>query len=240
MPATPDFEVSVSGKTTYDYSGTDVDYANSLVAETIYEVGYSVSGISNKLLNNSNYGLSCQYAININGNSKNVTPTDGTITGCSWGVNNLTATVTFADKPQTSLALPCHITGLPYNANPPTNTGAHPWSGDANKWTNEYVRLYRQTINQSFNIISDINVNVYFNAQLISRASTTYFYVYAGGVQLFNDKYYEFWGGTKPSSGTRSGTLTKTNNTVEVKGDTELSPSGENHTKVYQVSVTYR
>ena len=115
VPDTPDFTVSVSGKTTYDYSKTDINKANSLVAETIYEVGYSVSGISNKLLNNSNYGLSCQYAININGNSKNVTPTDGTITGCSWGVNNLTATVTFAGTQKTSSKL-CDITGLPYRA----------------------------------------------------------------------------------------------------------------------------
>lgn len=236
VPATPDFTVSVTGKTTLDYSKTDINTANSKVAETIYEVGYSVSGISAALLNNSNYGLSCQYAINGN----NVTSTDGTITGCAWGENNLTAAVSFAGKSITSSAHTCHITGLPYNATPPTNTGAHPWSGDANAWNSEYVRLYRQTIKQSFNIVSDINVNVYFNAQLISRASNTYFYVYAGGVELFNDTYYKFGGGTKTDSGTYGGMLTKANNTVEVKGDTGLTPSGENHTKVYQVSVSYR
>ena len=136
----PDFDVSVSGKTTYDYSRNDVNKANSLVAETIYEVGYSVSGISAALLNNSNYGLSCQYAININGNSKNVTPTDGTITGCSWGVNNLTATVTFAGTQKKSPAHPCHITGLPYTAAPPTNTGAHPWTEDQENWGVEYFK----------------------------------------------------------------------------------------------------
>ena len=80
------------------------------MAETIYEVGYSVSVISAALLNNSNYGLSCQYAINGN----NVDSTDGTITGCAWGVNNLTATVTFAGITKTSSAHSCHITGLPY------------------------------------------------------------------------------------------------------------------------------
>ena len=152
----------------------------------------------------------------------------------------MNSSFTFDNVTKNFNSVTCHVTGLPYTAAPPTNTGAHPWSGKANEWTNEYVRLYRQTINQSFNIISDINVNVYFNAQLISRASTTSFYVYAGGVQLFNDSYYELGGGTKTASGTRSGTLTKTNNTVEVKGDTELAPSGENHTKVYQVSVTYK
>lgn len=107
----PDFDVSVSGKTTYDYSRTNVDKANSLVAETIYEVGYSVSGISAALLKNSHYGLSCQYAIN----DTKVELTDGTITGCSWGVNKLTATVTFAGTQKTSSKL-CDVTGLPYRA----------------------------------------------------------------------------------------------------------------------------
>lgn len=110
VPATPDFTVSVTGKTTLDYSKTDINTANSKVAETIYEVGYSVSGISAALLNNSNYGLSCQYAIN----GSNVKSTDGTITGCAWGENNLTAAVSFAGKSITSSAHTCHITGLPY------------------------------------------------------------------------------------------------------------------------------
>lgn len=209
--------------------------ANTLDGSSIYIKKGKVS-IADAILSNKNYSTIIEYSYSEGKTSFN----EGQNKDVEWGAHTVKSFFTFDNVNKDFESVNCHVTGLPYTAAPPTNTGAHPWSGDANKWTNEYVRLYRQTINQSFNIISDINVNVYFNAQLISRASTTYFYAYAGGVQLFNDKYYEFWGGTKPSSGTRSGTLTKTNNTVEVKGDTELSPSGENHTKVYQVSVTYR
>ena len=209
--------------------------ANTLDGSSIYIKKGKVS-IADAILSNKNYSTIIEYSYSEGKTSFN----EGQNKDVEWGAHTVKSFFTFDNVNKDFESVNCHVTGLPYTAAPPTNTGAHPWSGKANEWTNEYVRLYRQTINQSFNIISDINVNVYFNARLISRASTTYFYVYAGGVQLFNDSYYEFWGGTKPSSGTRSGTLTKTNNTVGVKGDTELAPSGENHTKVYQVSVTYR
>ena len=169
----PDFKVSVSGKTTYDYSKTDINKANSSVAETIYEVGYSVSGISDKLLINSNYGLSCQYAININGNSKNVTPTDGTITGCSWGVNNLTATVTFAGTHKTSSELQCHITGLPYKNDLKTDISG--WKGKANLSIDGGLKISsdaKYAISPEFHIPSDIPIafsyDVYNNGALSS------------------------------------------------------------------------
>lgn len=173
VPETPDFSVAVKGKTTYDYSLTDVNNANSKVAETIYEVGYSVSGISAALLNNSNYGLSCQYAININGNSKNVTPTDGTITGCAWGENYLTAIVTFADTQKTSSALQCHITGLPYKNDLKTDISG--WKGKANLSIDGGLKISsnaKYAISPEFHIPSDIPIafsyDVYNNGALSS------------------------------------------------------------------------
>lgn len=169
----PDFKVSVSGKTTYDYSKTDINKANSSVAETIYEVGYSVSGISAALLKNSHYGLSCQYAININGNSKNVTPTDGTITGCAWGENYLTAIVTFADTQKTSSALQCHITGLPYKNDLKTDISG--WKGKANLSIDGGLKISsnaKYAISPEFHIPSDIPIafsyDVYNNGALSS------------------------------------------------------------------------
>lgn len=180
----PDFKVSVSGKTTYDYSKTDINKANSSVAETIYEVGYSVSGISAALLKNSHYGLSCQYAININGNSKNVTPTDGTITGCSWGVNNLTATVTFAGTPQTSSALPCHITGLPYKSQTPTQTN---WTGNAEKWESSQVILSNQTIQIKFYTPENCNISIAYNLRIDRNTLGNTFYIYSNTSEVYKN-----------------------------------------------------
>lgn len=169
VPDTPDFTVSVTGKTTLDYSKTDIKTANSKVAETIYEVGYSVSGISAALLNNSNYGLSCQYAIN----GSNVTSTDGTITGCAWGENNLTAAVSFAGKSITSSAHTCHITGLPYKNDLKSDiTG---WKGKAALSIDGGLKISsdaKYAISPEFHIPSDIPIafsyDVYNNGAISS------------------------------------------------------------------------
>lgn len=170
VPETPDFSVAVKGKTTYDYSLTDVNNANSKVAETIYEVGYSVSGISAALLNNSNYGLSCQYVINGN----NVDLTEGTITGCSWGENNLTAAVTFAGKQKSSSALTCHITGLPYKISFQKNTTPSNWSLD-NCGTNKNYLVLKRGNAYAITCAYHIPKNIFCKASLTA-------YAYGGSV----------------------------------------------------------
>lgn len=234
VPATPDFKVSVSGKTTYDYSGTDVDYANSLVAETIYEVGYSVSGISNKLLNNSNYGLSCQYAININGNSKNVTPTDGTITGCSWGENNLTATVTFAGTPQTSLALPCHITGLPYKSQTPTQTN---WTGNVEKWESSQVILSDQTIQIKFYTPIDRNIKIDYNLRIDRNTLGNTFYIYSNTSEVYNNA--PSYATDKTYSGSLNDVKLYSSNPV-IKCQNDQSSASTSRVYIYSIGVYYK
>lgn len=243
VPATPDFEVRVSGKTTYDYSRTNVDKANSLVAETIYEVGYSVSGISAALLKNSNYGLSCQYAIN----DTKVELTDGTITGCSWGINNLTATVTFAGKQKKpSSALPCHITGLPYNVNKLTISNfQNDWSssGGTTEWRNGYLYYGNTTVTfKGFKIHNEIKASVSYKilTYVSTRVNDITTILNAGSTSVVNETI----------RGTAKETIFE--NTVDIKFDSSNNtitstancnnPTtwGSSHCQLHYISVIYK
>lgn len=126
-----------SGYTTYDKyleykSSNSVDALNAAnksgYAEYIFQIGAAV-GISEELLNNSNYGTtmiyySCgpydnvSYAF-VNGNGDQDTSTKGhllgDVGGFSWGTNALTVRVEFAGSEGTGTK-DCHITGLPYTA----------------------------------------------------------------------------------------------------------------------------
>ncbi|MGM9736343.1 MAG: DUF4493 domain-containing protein [Candidatus Cryptobacteroides sp.] len=240
-PETPDFTVTVSGKTTYNYAQTDVSTANSKVAETIYEVGYAVTDISTNLLNNSNYGLTAQYAVNDN----IVSLTENTITGCDWGENILTATVTFAGKPVTSGGLSCHITGLPYKATPPTNTGDHPWSGNANSWKSDCVRMYTHSITQTFYSPAEkIDISVYYKTITKSGGSRGYFYLYASGETIKEFEHYYGWA-TNPQTYDDEETissveLTKDNPTIQCSTKQGIGGSGVNYIEIYSIIVNYQ
>ena len=138
VPATPDFTVSVTGKTSYsvycDASNPNrVSDANSMNAETISDIGTSVN-IAENLRNNSNYGYGVQYLYD----EKPATLTDNSITGCSWASHELKSKVTFANKEITS-AITCHITGLPASYTTRTTYSNAGWKGNpSNNTTNTY------------------------------------------------------------------------------------------------------
>ena len=79
----------------------------------------------------------------------------------------MTATVSF-DGVDSQSSLDCHVTGLPYRAAPPRNTGDNPWKDAAgnNEWNNDCVKLYYsfakypRIISPAFHIPSDIKVGI--------------------------------------------------------------------------------
>ncbi len=173
VPA-PEFGVSVSGKTSYSYyTSGDAATANAKNAETVYEVSSKIT-IADNILKNSNYSKpSVTYSVDsktVSGTySDSQTHNQGDISGLSWDSHTLKATVTFDGKESVGECT-CVITGLPYTAAPPTNSGNHPWAGSANSWNKEYVRLHNNTIIQTFHIPEDINVSVNHNARQYTRA----------------------------------------------------------------------
>ena len=190
----PEFSVSVSGKTSYSYyTSQGAAVANTKDAETIHEVSSNIT-IADNILGNSNYSKpTVTYEVDgktVYGTySASKTHSQGEISGLSWNSHTLKAKVTFDGK-ESEGECTCVITGLPYTAAPPTNSGNHPWAGSANSWNDEYVRLHKNTITQTFHIPGDINVSVNHKALQYTRADDcTYTFKVGATVHYTKDQY---------------------------------------------------
>lgn len=219
------------------YSENNITQANACQAETIYGLGGTAT-ISPTLL--EKYRYSASYTLD------GSETTAGYKAGQSWGPHTITATYTFDGVTVTSDPLTCHVTGLPYTAAPPTNSGEHPWSGNANSWGTSNVRIYSDTITQTFDIPSNINVYVTYDTLTKSQGAKNYFWIYAGGIQIdsFNNYNSNFFKGkTYKNSNKIEGTLTteKKDVTCEGKiGNTGGSGSDANYIEINSILVEYR
>lgn len=159
----PTFTVSTYAYTSFSYykgDGVerDVETANSLHNMTIYEPRITINGIDSKILKSPNYTFTSQ----ISSVSSSVKGRDGAVitfnnaTVGNLGAYSLTGLVSF-DGTSVSAVKTVYITGIPYNAEPPTQ--ANGWTGSAS-WNSGYVQLNKQTISKSFYCSENINVNV--------------------------------------------------------------------------------
>lgn len=159
----PTFTVSTYAYTSFSYykgDGVerDIETANSLHNMTIYEPRITINGIDSKILKSSNYTFTSQ----ISNVSSSVKGRDGAVitfnnaTVGNLGAYSLTGLVSF-DGTSVSAVKTVYITGIPYNAEPPTQ--ANGWTGSAS-WNSGYAQLNRQTISKSFYCSENINVNV--------------------------------------------------------------------------------
>lgn len=136
VPA-PEFGVTVSGYTTYEkyleykqngQAATLAEANSAGKAEYIFQIASTISGISETLLNNTNYTTKVFYTCGpynevefnfVNGdgdtNASTLIHNIGDVSGFSWGENTLTAKVVFAGTEKSS-SKSCHITGLPYKS----------------------------------------------------------------------------------------------------------------------------
>lgn len=134
----PVFSVSASAYTSYDKRTTDLSFANNHANKyTVFEREASVS-ISDALLSNSNYADIRSSSITFNSTSIgsfNISSKDfGNDANCTeWKSYPFHAQMTF-DGVSDEASVDCHITGLPYTAAPPTNSGNHPWTEDQRGW----------------------------------------------------------------------------------------------------------
>ena len=160
----PTFTVSTYAYTSFSYykgDGVerDVETANSLHNMTIYEPRITINGIDSKILKSSNYTFTSQ----ISSVSSSVKGRDGAVitfnnaTVGNTGAYSLTGLVSF-DGTSVSAVKTVYITGIPYNAEPPTL--ANGWSGTGASWQTSYVQINKNTITKSFYCSEDINVNV--------------------------------------------------------------------------------
>lgn len=234
----PDFQVTLNALTSYSYAigdGTtkDVSQANACANNKIYAPTVTVSGISDALI--TKYGLSITYNNETKNNTKQAVYSDLTK---DPGAYTLSATATFAGR-TISASKTVYITGIPYEANPPTTSNGWTNPNGQVNWNSDHARLGagtagEQRIVKSFNVPDDVNVAAYVKADTHGSVVGTTFTFYVAG----KNKHEASVSGTgdKSSDVTVYETLTHTNNTVECLNSYGM---GLTHTKVYKVTVKY-
>lgn len=263
VPAKVDIDVKISGfATSYSYymanegiegiSAKDVNKANSVSNDWMGEgkATYTISreGIPAALLTFDSFKLTVdgkEYTGDEATKAISVTAGNGHTT---WGQKDIIATVVYKDLDGNEYTgtqtIVRHITGLPYAANPPKNSGDNAWSGKANDWTNEYVRLHKNTITQTFYIPQETKVKVYHKARVYSRAYKISYTFKVGNQALYSViNYYAIRGGSKnDDTEYNNAILTPDLNSVACESSYGSPDAGfeYSNTKVYTISLNYR
>lgn len=168
----PDFTVSVSARTSYSVYAKEKNTAkaNTMDGSSIENIKATAS-IAETILNNPNYSglLKCSYKTDTGAESGECPyGIETKLTSLAWQKHKLTATVTF-DGTAKEDSKDCDVTGLPYRAEPPRNTGEHPWriiQGNVT-FNNDYVLLGTHTVTDpivgsySFHIPQNISFKLY-------------------------------------------------------------------------------
>ncbi len=148
----PEFTATVSGSTSYSVyldpnQGTEV--ANTKDGSSIFDINATAT-IASEISSNPNYSdiLKVTYATDSGQDSGKLSFGTGTqFNSLAWQKHMLTATVSFDGVENASSSIECDVTGLPYKAEPPRNTGDNPWiiiqNGSVNyiKFNDTYVLL---------------------------------------------------------------------------------------------------
>lgn len=243
----PTFTVTMGGYSSYDkYVAGDINGANSVPnAETIYDAGASW-GISSSLMSNSNYTKSMKMFLGDTEKASQTPTTNSYTLGeianlTTWQAYTVKAVVTF-DGVTVEATKTHHITGLPYTAAPPKDSGNNPWTRNGNSAQStvsfESEGVTFSGISQSpsmtspmFHVPADINVAVASSIKKTGLISTNY-QVAIGGTNVISQKC-----SATTYSLNGNGTLTSANNNVTCKSTyTVVGPK----VIVYSVSLSYR
>ena len=183
------FGIDVAAETSYSvYTKSGAAEANKIDGSSIINIGSTVK-ISSEILSKYPELLS---AVTYKAEEANAEPqstsaavgSKTSLSNLSWAQHQLTANVTFDQTTQTSSALACDVTGLPYELKHPANQGDHPWIitnyGAAERATkikfgDESIHLeqnggvafgYPTVKSPTFNIPSNINTELYASVKI--------------------------------------------------------------------------
>ena len=251
---TPTFTVSASAYTSYSkYLEGNISAANNCAPESMYDIKCSVS-ISDEVLKQFEMS-SCTVTLKQPSGSEtslsgSVNKKSSTYLSTSqynvseWGAYTLSSVVTFDGITKSCPPKSLHITGLPYKAAPPTNSGAHPWAGSANKWDGSYVRLHKHTISQTFYAPSNVNVSVYQSARIYTRSDDLTYNLSLSGNTLYNLEQSSYIPATKTTNVNESynAVLNGSNPQLQISNSYGTIDAGLEYTnvKVYEIKVNYR
>lgn len=188
----------------YDGQTKDIARANSLDNETVWAVGGKtyVSGLSADVYAQCADPLLVYSATKYDGTT--VSGTNVSYTKQSWAAHKISCDASFDGVSPTKQPYKLvHVTGLPYQAAPPKNSGSHAWDDQngSNEWENGYVALKSAVLNPR--IVSP----TFYIPENID--------VYAGGsfernkFSIVNKKLYiSLWNNSDPSQGNRDHKIT--------------------------------
>ena len=269
VPVNVDFNVSVSGfATSYSYyaanegiegiDSKDVNAANAVANDWMGagKATFSVSkeGIPSSLLKFDSFTLVVDgEAFTYSGDESGEINVKATTGHTTWGQKDITATVKYKTEDgqefSASKTITRQITGLPYVAAPPKNSGDNPWKGSGSgteiKWGNDHVTLTGWVskpyiTSPSFHVPTDIPVSM---STKVSRDNKwTSSSVYDKNLQIWINENSKAYDSQLKKNSTYEGTInsqtmTSTYNTWTVK----YTYGGQfPETYVYYFNINYR
>lgn len=239
--AAPELKITMGGYTSYTkYLEHDIDAANACDNQTVYALSASFN-VALPLLNNAHYTHS--FTATFDGQAQ-TTPSARNAVSLSnrTGVAprseayRWSASVSFAGSNITAVR-EFYVTGLPYKATPPTQSD---WSGTANSWRGDYVRLHGNTITKTFYLPADVNVDIDQNVYVRRGTVATTYNLQASSENLC--AYEPAYNSSSTFTETFSTILKSSNATVKCVnsyGNADSIVQGT-HAKVYSIIVQYR
>ena len=251
------FGIDVAAETSYSvYTKSGAAEANKIDGSSIVNIGSTVK-ISSEILSKYPELLSevTYKAEEANAEPQSTSAAVGSktsLSNLSWAQHQLTASVTFDQTTQTSSALACDVTGLPYELKHPANQGNHPWKitnygaleGTTKiKFRNESIHLeqyggvafgYPTVKSPTFNIPSNVNTELYASVKIC------HYMLFKTSFKLNIDKDYTIEGDKKKDiekSMTEHPTMSSTNNIITILSEYKggLGPCVE----VYSLHLKY-
>lgn len=251
------FGIDVAAETSYSvYTKSGAAEANKIDGSSIVNIGSTVK-ISSEILGKYPELLSevTYKAEEANAEPQSTSAAVGSktsLSNLSWAQHQLTASVTFDQTTQTSSALACDVTGLPYELKHPANQGDHPWIitnyGAAERFTkikfgDESIHLeqnggaalgYPTVKSPTFNIPSYINTELYASVKIRSPRLVT------NSFKLSIDKDYTIKGEKKKDvekSMTEHPTISPSNNIITILSEYNVGYGP--YVEVYSLYLKY-
>lgn len=258
------FGIDVAAETSYSvYTKSGAAEANKIDGSSIVNIGSTVK-ISSEILGKYPELLSEVTYKAEEANAENAEPqstsaavgSKTSLSNLSWAQHQLTASVTFDQTTQTSSALACDVTGLPYELKHPANQGDHPWiitnygalEGTSKvKFGNESIHLeqyggtafgYPTVKSPTFNIPSNINTELYASVKI--RCTTFLGIDLITSFKLSIDKDYTIKGEKKKDvekSMTEHPTISPSNNIITILS--EYKAGAKPWVEVYSLYLKY-
>ena len=244
----PDFSVSVSGRTSYSVYAEENNptAANAMDGSSIVDI-VATASIAEGILNNPNYSslLKSSYKTDTGQESGEFAyGAKASFTSLAWKKHSLTAAVIFDGTEKISTPSDCHVTGLPYKAEPPKQ---EEWTGEGKlSWESGYVQLGKNATSNpqsilfnKFYVPKELNVEIDTKYHVQGATSGTTFSLFIGTNELFRTTVA---GATifNPNSETveekRFSVLSSSNNYIKCNNSYGV---GQTHSIVYKINVYY-